>query len=50
MSEPDLPDRGRRLTFVQAQAALGQPEVTSSERNCPGGNEDDLLTSLAQAQ
>src|SRR5439155_24758079 len=50
MGEPDLPDRRCRLTLFQAQAALGQSQMTSPQRNGSGGDENDLLTALAQAQ
>jgi hypothetical protein len=48
--QPDLPDGRRGLTLLQAQGTLGQSELTAPERDRPGGNQDDLLTSLAQAQ
>jgi len=40
---------GAVLLTLEAQAALGQSEMASSERNGSRGDQDDLLTSLAQA-
>jgi hypothetical protein len=50
MGESNLSDGGGGLTFVQTQTSFGQSELTPSERDCTGGNEDNLLTPLAHAQ
>jgi hypothetical protein len=48
MREADLPDRRRRLAFLQAQRAAGQVQVTPPQRDRAGGDEDHLLAAAAQ--